>query len=263
MKLGCSSQSYDAALQGKKLDLFSWIDLCAEVLALDGIEIEDKHLPCTEPAFLRELRQRRARRGLILSSLTIMNNFGLATAPERAAQLDYLQRGLEMARELGAPVLRIFAGWPARQNDEALWAEMIECLKQACVHAEQAGVRLALENHNHGGFVRVGEDALRIFEQVGSDWLRLNLDTGNYIDGLPSIERTVSYAVHVHAKLHDIAADGSERTLDYPAIVAILRRAGYGGFVSMEYEGAQDPFEVLPRAAAHLRKLLLETEDRK
>jgi hypothetical protein len=31
----------------------------------------------------------------------------------------------------------------------------------------------------------------------------------------------------------------------------------------MEYEGAQDPFEVLPRAAAYLRKLLRETEDKK
>ncbi len=263
MKLGCSSQSYNAAFQQKKLDLFSWVDLCADVLELDGIEIEDQHLPSTEPAYLRELRQRMAQRGLILSSLTIMNNFGLATAPERAAQLDYLRRGLEMARELGAPVLRIFAGWPARESDEALWAEMIECLKQACVQAEQAGVRLALENHNHGGFVRVGEDALRIFEQVGSDWLRLNLDTGNYIDGLPSIERTVSYAVHVHAKLHDIAADGSERTLDYPKILKILKRTRYRGFLSMEYEGTQDPFEVLPRAAADLRTLLRETEDRR
>ncbi len=58
MKLGCSSQSYNAAFQQKKLDLFSWIDHCAEVLELDGIEIEDKHLSSTEPAFLRELRQR-------------------------------------------------------------------------------------------------------------------------------------------------------------------------------------------------------------
>ncbi|MFB3094626.1 MAG: hypothetical protein ACE10O_02070, partial [Candidatus Acidiferrales bacterium] len=65
--------------------------------------------------------------------------------------------------------------------------------------------------------------------------------------------------VHVHAKLHDIAADGSERTLDYPKILKFLKRARYRSFLSMEYEGKQDPFEVLPRAAAHLRELLRES----
>lgn len=256
MKLGCSSQSFDEAFQQQKLDLLSWVDYCATGLRLDGIEIEDKHFPSTSPDFLRGLRRQAATRHLTLSSVTIGNNFGLPTREEREAQLAYLRQWLEVARALGSPLLRIFAGWPRPAGDERRWDEMIDCLKQSCVYAEQTGVLLSLENHNHGGFVRVAEDALRIFEQVGSDWLRLNLDTGNYLDGLRSIELTTPWAVHVHAKLHDVAADGSERTLNYGEILAILKRANYRGFVSLEYEGGEDAFQVLPRAVAYFRQLL-------
>ncbi|MFQ5926758.1 MAG: sugar phosphate isomerase/epimerase family protein [Terriglobia bacterium] len=258
MKLGCSSQSYHSAFQQKRLDLFSWIDHCVDGLQLDGIEIEDKHFPSTSPAFLHALRKQIALRQLTLSSVTIVNNFGLPTAEEREAQVAYVRRWLAVAHELGSPVLRIFAGWPRPEAAEWLWDKMVDCLKQSCIYAEQAGVCLSLENHNHGGFVRVAEDALRILEQVGSEWLRLNLDTGNYLDGLRSIEKTASWAVHVHAKLHDVAADGTERRLDYRKILAILKRANYRGFLSLEYEGAQDAFEVLPRAVARFRQLLRE-----
>lgn len=256
MKLGCSSQSYDRAFREDKLDLVVWLKYCAAVLRLDGIEIEDKHFPSTAPDFLRTLRQEMAGRDLALSSVTIMNNFGLPTAVERAAQLDYVYRWLAVTRTLRAPVMRIFAGWPRPEPSEVRWQDMIVCLKQACAAAKEAGVVLSLENHNHGGFVRVAEDAVRVFEEVGSDWLRLNLDTGNYLDGLRSIERTAPWAAHVHAKLYDIAWDGSDRWLDYPKILTVLKQARYRGFLSLEYEGSQDAFEVIPRAVAYFRHLI-------
>lgn len=258
MKLGCSSQSFDQTFRQRKLELLSWVDYCATVLHLDGIEIEDKHFPTTTPDFLDSLRARLAERRLTLSSVTIGNNFGLPATEEREAQLAYLGEWLGVARRLGSPGLRIFAGWPPPQAAESLWGSMIECLKRACVWAEQEGVVLSLENHNHGGFVRVAEDAMRVLNDVGSRWLRLNLDTGNYVDGLRSIEKTAAWAVHVHAKLTDVAPDGSERTLDYPAILAILKRANYRGFLSLEYEGSEDAFEVVPRAVARFRQLLRE-----
>jgi len=256
MKLGCSSQSFNLAFQQKRTDIFSWIDYCAATLELDGIEIEDKHFPSPPDDSLPALRERVAERRLVLSSVTIMNNFGLATPAGRAAQVEYVCRWIDRARTLGSSRVRIFAGWPQSADREALWGAMIECLRQVSRCAEQAGVTLCLENHNHGGFVQVAEDVLRIFREVESRWLRLNLDTGNYLDGLESIEKTASYAAHVHAKLRDIAADGSEKTLDYPAIVNALRSAHYDAFISLEYEGRQDPFVVVPRAVDYFRKLL-------
>jgi len=258
MKLGCSSQSYDRAFRQQQLDLLSWVDHCAEILQLDGVELEAKHFPSTAAQFLRGLRQRLALRQLSLSCVDIVNNFGLPTREEREAQLAYVRQWLEVAQLLGSPMLRIFAGWPQAQGGELLWHDMIDCLKQSCAYAEQAGVVLSLENHNHSGFVRVAEDALRIIEQVSSDWLRLNLDTGNFLDGLRSIEKSVWWAVHVHAKLLDLAPDGSERSLDYGEILALLKRTNYRGFLSLEYEGPEDPFAAVPRAVVHFRQLLRE-----
>ena len=64
------------------------------------------------------------------------------------------------------------------------------------------------------------------------------LDTGNYVDGWPSVERTADLAVHVHAKFWQVALDGAEPSIDYPRLIAMLRRRSYAGWISFEYEAA-------------------------
>jgi sugar phosphate isomerase/epimerase len=82
------------------------------------------------------------------------------------------------------------------------------------------------------------------------------LDTGNFVDGWPSVERTAHLAVHVHAKFWQVAPDGAEPTIDYPKLVAMLRRRGYDGWISFEYEAAEAEATGIPRALGYLRNLL-------
>jgi sugar phosphate isomerase/epimerase len=44
--------------------------------------------------------------------------------------------------------------------------------------------------------------------------------------------------------------------MDYPALLAGLRRRGYGGWISFEYEAAEDEATGIPRAFAYLRRLV-------
>jgi sugar phosphate isomerase/epimerase len=131
---------------------------------------------------------------------------------------------------------------------------MIAALREAAAFAQAAGVRLALENE--AGFTPSVAEHLRILDEVGSPALGLLLDTGNYPAGWPSVEQAASRAAHVHAKFWNVGPVGEEPTMDYPELLARLRRGGYPGWITFEYEAAEPEMTGLPRAFAYLRRLL-------
>jgi sugar phosphate isomerase/epimerase len=164
-----------------------------------------------------------------------------------------VKQWVEVAERLGAPMVRVFAGWPEGAAAER-WADMIAALREAAAFAQAAGVRLALENE--AGFTPSVAEHLRILDEVGSPALGLLLDTGNYPAGWPSVEQAASRAAHVHAKFWNVGPGGEEPTMDYPELLARLRRAGYPGWITFEYEAAEPEMTGLPRAFAYLRRLL-------
>ncbi len=88
--------------------------------------------------------------------------------------------------------------------------------------------------------------------------------TGDYIvdtaevNGYAAVERVAPRAAHVHAKLYTPDAQGSEPTHDWPRILGTLTAAGYDDYLSIEYEGDEDPVTAVPRGALHLREMIRE-----
>ncbi len=257
MYLGVTSESYGPALDGGALTLVDWLRLCAEELGLAAVELEDRHIGEPTPGRLAEIREAAARHRLEIVNIAFMNNFGLADDAKRRAEQDRTMTWIPASRALRTRFLRTFAGWP--EGDRAArWPAMLEAIRSVTRAAEQIGVTLVLENHNHGGFVQTADDALRIFAAVPSPALGLLLDTGNYVDGLASIRRTAHLARHVHAKFRRVGADGRDALVDHAAAVAELRKAGYQGCLSVEYEGEEPGARTVPRALRHLREVLAE-----
>jgi sugar phosphate isomerase/epimerase len=255
MYLGCSSQSYNDALAAGHLTLPDWFRLAAEELGLLAVELEDKHIGDPTPARLDDLRAAAARYGLEIVNIALMNNFGVADTDRRVREESRTVEWMTASGRLGSRFLRTFAGWP--EGDRAArWPAMLASLRAVCVRAEQAGVRLVMENHNHGGFVQTAADVEAILAGVGSPALGLLLDTGNYLDGLPSIARTASRAWHVHAKCTRIAPDGRDERVDNERALRVLADAGYAGCVSVEYEGEEAGRTAVPRALGRLRSAL-------
>src|SRR5881396_3501206 len=158
-------------------------------------------------------------------------------------------------KHIGAPTPEHLAELRAAADRHGLEIVNIAFMN-AFGEAELLGVQLVMENHNHRGFVQTGSDVLAIMEAVGSPALGLLLDTGNYLDGLASIERTARLAWHVHAKFTQVLEDGRDARVDQDAAVAVLRTVGYKGYVSVEYEGAEPSMTAVPRALAYLRGLV-------
>lgn len=251
IKIGCAAYSYREYLQDGRMKYEDFIEE-AHRIGLDGVELTLYWLPSKDASYFRKLKRLALFHGLPISCAGISTNFCNPDAAERRKTIEAVKEGLAIAHELGSPCLRVFGGYVPKGYtlDEATkWT--IEALKSCVDYAQDSGVVIALENH--GGITAKAENVIRIVEDVGSPWLRVNLDLGNYRESAyEEIAKTIRYAVHIHAKV-SIASQGVE--VNYQKIKSILESANYNGFLSIEYEEKEDPKIGVPRFAKHLLEI--------
>lgn len=256
MKLACSSYSYHDELEtGMELDEF--FEICATELDVDGVELIDEHLPGNDPDSLAHVTDLAAEYDLEISCLSVFyNDFAKTSRAERREDVVTVTDWLDAADRIDANVLRAFTGFPGLHDrdhgDPAVWRDVTTCLQECVDYARTVETTLAVENHNHDGLIRTADDVFRVRSGVNGE-LGLVLDLANYVDGVDSVQRSLHLADHVHAAYDDVAADGSEPSYDYYYdVLASLDERGYDGFVTLEYEGEEDPFEAVPVAIAYL-----------
>jgi sugar phosphate isomerase/epimerase len=167
-----------------------------------------------------------------------------------------MRNWIDVSAELGSPAIRIFAGGaPKGVEDDQARKWVVESIESVCDHAARRGVFLAIENH--GGVVADVEGLLAIVKAVKSDWVAVNLDTGNFRgpDAYGQIERAAAYSVTCQIKVK-LTVDGKREEIDLPRLAGILRRANYRGYVTLEYEEAEDPMTAVPRWLEAIRKAM-------
>ena len=133
------------------------------------------------------LRHEVDRLGLKASCGTGLNPQTDITHPDpgvRQAGLRHLLACLQAAKTLGSPVLGgvTYAPWGvflADEDRDNCRARCIESLKEVTQFAEETGVILCMEvlNRFEGYLINTVEQGLEIIEAVGSDYLKLHLDT--------------------------------------------------------------------------------------
>jgi len=260
MKIGCICGTFNRSFDAGLMDQVRFLHRCATDLQVEGVELQDIHFPQTRPAYLQMLRRTARDLGLVIIGIGVHNDFGRADPTLRQSEMVKVKQWVEAAEQLGAPLVRVFAGYPegGPADSGARWPAMIDSLRDVAAFAGHAGIRLGLENHNHGAFTPTAAEYLRVLEEVKSPHLVPLLDTGNYTDGWSSLEKTLGMAAHVHAKFWKVAADGSDERVDYARIIPALRAAGYDGWVSFEYEAEESEATGIPRALAYLKRMLAE-----
>lgn len=255
MDLACSSESYVKEIDSGRLTVIDWLRLAADELGLRGVELEDKHIGEPTSRRLDELREAADRHRLEIVNIALMNNFGIEDDDARTEAERATIAWMGASKRLRSRFLRTFAGWPEGDRTPR-WQPMITSLRTVAAEAERRGVHLVMENHNHGGFVQTAADVEAILREVGSPTLGLLLDTGNYLDGMDSVERTARLAWHVHAKFTNVLPDGRDARVDHDRVLALLGAAGYAGWISIEYEGDEPGTTAVPRALAYLHAAL-------
>lgn len=245
IKLSCNFYSFNEPLHDGSMTLEEAISFCAG-LGFEAVDITGYYLPgYPEPpadAALYDVKKRVFRLGLEISGTGVRNDFTRADAGRREADVTHVKRWIEVASRLGAPVLRVFAGAgvPEGQRREDVLARVVESLQACVAHGERHGVIVVLQNHD--GVLKTAEDVLAVREQVGSDWLGLNVDIGSLRTGDPyaEIARLAPLADTWQIKEH-VYREGVEEEVDLARVFGILRRAGYRGYAPLEILGPGDP----------------------
>jgi sugar phosphate isomerase/epimerase len=162
-----------------------------------------------------------------------------------------------VAADLGSPAIRVFAGDAPKGLTEAeARKNCVEAIAACADEAAKQGVFLALENH--GGVVATPEGLLEIVQAVKSEWFGVNFDSGNFHgpDPYADLARIAPYAVTAQAKVEIQPAGGKKQPADFGRVTGVLKKAGYRGVVSLEYEAAEPPLAAIPRHLEALRAVL-------
>ncbi len=268
--IGISTYSF----WGFRRDEFQPIETCLDHAArfgFDGLEILQRQLTATDNATLQKIKRHAFLLGMPLMGFSTHQGF-LSPDPEKRRQnYDLTLDCLEQAYQLGIPTMRVNSGrWDTSKSFDELMANrgeepplpgyteedaypwVIEAYTKLAVEAGKRGVVMGLENH--WGLGRTPEGVKRVVDAVNSPWLRVTLDTGNFLERpYEKLAMLAPDTVLLQAKTYFGGGVWYTLDLDYPRIAKILRDAGFHGWVSLEFEGNDDPLTAIPRSLTLLR----------
>jgi len=239
--------------EGKRIDLFQFIDYCAEHYC-EGAELTSYYFPTdTNAEYLLKLRRHAFLRGIDISGTAVGNNFAVPKGEKRDAEIASVKKWIQNAALIGAPHIRIFAGAaPKDLSKEEAKKLCVAAMEECAAEAGKHGIFLGLENH--GGIVAEPKDLVDMIREIQSPWVGINLDTGNFHTDDPyrDLEMCAPYAVNVQVKAEISKRGQKKENADLKRLVKMLRDVNYQGFVALEYESAEDPWTAVPRLLKEL-----------
>ncbi|GAA1413890.1 sugar phosphate isomerase/epimerase [Streptomyces thermospinosisporus] len=174
---------------------------------------------------------------------------------------------LELARDLGAPYVRVFPGGTEKQSPEEADAVAARRLGRAAEYAADLGVRILLETHDSH---RTGADAMRILGLVGHRQVGVVWDVMHtWLGGEQPSESFAALSPHLgYVQVKDISSAEDTTpvplgagTLPLTECVEVLSRHNWDGWLCWEYEkrwypDAPELPELLGPGREHLGRLL-------
>ena len=248
---GCCAYSYGKYLAKGQMTMEGFI-LKAVELGVQGVDITTYWLKSTEPGYLAGLRSFAYRNGMPLSGAAIRTTMCQPDAAKRQEEIGKIRQWVDTAELLGACHLRVFGGEvPAGASNEQGIQYVVETMKPACDYAGKKGVILGLESH--GGITSTAANIVEILRRVDSPFAGCNLDIANFPeDPYAQIETCIPYATHAHVR--DFYGR-PRKPLDLERIWQMFAKAGYKGYMSLEYEGEEDPVTGVPPLIERIKTL--------
>ena len=280
MKLAVSAYSFYQYIREGKMSIWETVEKAA-AMGYDAIEFLD--MPGN--SYEEQCESARKLKGIArdakidICAYTIGAELFKDTNEENIRERERLKRQAEIASILGAPIMRHDVCYSLKKSGrgrsfDLMLPTIAEGIREVTGYAQKIGVRTSVENH---GYIAQDSDRLeRLFCAVDHDNFGLLVDIGNFVcvdeDNVRAVSRLAPYAIHVHAKDMYYSSEyregwGQTRGCSYFAgavlgkgdvdvkkCIDVLKRAGYDGYLSVEFEGVTDCIE----AISHSHKYLLE-----
>ncbi|HRK23519.1 MAG TPA: hydroxypyruvate isomerase [Beijerinckiaceae bacterium] len=170
---------------------------------------------------------------------------GIACLPDRVGEFqDGVGKAIDYARALGNRQVNCLSGIaPAGVPREQMLRTLVENLRFAAEKLKEVGILLIVEPINFydmpGFFLNRSSEAVAIFDEVGSDNIKLQYDIYHMqrMEGelAATIERLLPRIAHIQIADNPGRHEPGTGEINYPFLFALLDRLGYPGWVSCEY----------------------------
>jgi sugar phosphate isomerase/epimerase len=265
MKLGVSTYSLLNAIKAGEMDVLGVIEWVARAGG-EHVEIVplgyDLH---SDPGLAERIVKKASDCGIALSNYAVKGNL-LADGDEAfRIEIRRLKGEIDMAARLGVPLVRHDI---ATHQDTSLrhfrrcFDKLVEGCREIADYAAPKGITTSIENH--GYFVQASDRVLGVVDAVDRKNFKTTLDVGNFVcvdeDPLASVRKNAPFASMVHLKdfyirgERDDPGEGWFRSsggrylrgsivgqgdLPIADIISVVKKSGYDGFISIEFEGME------------------------
>ena len=247
----CCAYSYGDYLKSGKMSMEDFIRKAVE-LEIDAVDLTTYWLKSTDPDYLLSLRHLAFKLGVLFSGIAIRNSLCYADADKRTEQVEEIKKWVDATDVLGTSQIRVFGGKvPEGATDAQGIDYVVETLKPACDYAAKKGVTLAIETHHE--ITEKAANLVEILRRVDSPYAGVTLDISNWLEEpYGQIETLVPYATNTH--IRDFYGP-PPRPLDLERVWQIFAKAGYKGFMTVEYESKEDQMTGVPKLVEKVKSL--------
>ena len=286
MKLGLSTYSLYRAIDKKEMTVTEAIRWIADNGG-EHVEIVPIGYDLTNnPGLIEDIRKTAEQAGLDISGYAVGANFVQAAPEAYEQEIEKTMRQVDIARDLGVKRMRHdVASRPIPETSirqfEADLPRLVEACRRIADYAAQFDIVTSVENH--GFYLQASDRVLRLVHEVDRANFKTTLDIGNFLcvdeDPVSAVSNNIPFASMVHLKdfyrrpsyrnpgegwfksTHGNFLRGAivgQGDIDMPEVIRVLKASGYDGYLSVEFEGMEDPRTGSRIAMDNVRRLWQE-----
>lgn len=285
MKISVSSYSFSGDINKGLLSLYDCARYAKEY-GFDAVEYTDMPGETLEErtAAAKKIRKSADEAGLPISAYSVSAELFSEDKSEVKKEIGRVKSQVDIAAILGADVMRHDVCYNlGKSGNSRSFGLMLPTISEAALeiteYAQKLGIKTCTENHGY-----IAQDSYRVeslFNAVAHDNYGLLVDIGNFVcadeDNALAVSRVAPYAIYVHIKdmlvrkfpagmCCNMTRGGNyfcgtvigEGDVDIKRCLNILVRAGYDGYVSVEYDRVNNSCEAVKQSLINLNKIFDE-----
>jgi len=187
--------------------------------------------------YLKDLNNRAKDNGVknVLIMIDGEGSLGDRDENKRLKAVENHYKWIDAANFLGCRAIRVNAA--GEGTKEEVKDQVVKSLSSLADYGKKGKINVIVENH--GGISSHGDWLADVLKTVNKKNCGSLPDFGNFYeyDRYQGVTDLMPYAKGVSAKSHAFDANGNETGIDYAKMMDIVKKAGYKGYVGIEFEG--------------------------
>jgi sugar phosphate isomerase/epimerase len=233
---------------GPKMELTEFAAHVKSRFNINKIEPWSSHFRSLDPKYLENFRAALDRGGSSVINIAFdgEHSFYAPDPEERKLAVANNKRWIDAAAILGSPSIRTHVATSGNEPPDV--GRAADTLRPIAEHAASRSVVVHLENDD-----AISEDPVflvKLIDRVNSPFLRALPDFGNSLmhkvpeDAYAGFEAMCGKAYGIcHVKQSEATEKGANVQVDMAYAFGLLKKSGFRGYLSMEYDNSGDPYK--------------------